>query len=319
VSTAGSSRTYLAALVIVAFAGDLRMAVVLAQGVLWNLVFSGILKEVFALPRPTGMAARVRSFGGPFPEPAPLVDAAGIGFLDLPSKEAISYARAHPGGGYGFPSGHAGNATVLWGGVALHSGSPAAWAVAIAIIVAISLSRIYLGQHFVADVLGGVAAGGVVLGLLGVVFVRRHTPARLWGWDGRGGRALTPILAVSAALPVLVLALHAGSNPTTLGRLTGFDGALLMLVRRGLPQEGGSVMQRGVRVLLAFLLYAAVHAITVRGLHRAGMQGHWAEYGAAAVATLALMVGTVRLSERLRLYGASPRCAEISAASANPG
>jgi membrane-associated phospholipid phosphatase len=303
VSTAGNSSTYLTALIIVGFAGDLRLAAVLAQGVLWNLVLSGCLKDAFALPRPADTDSRVRVLGRPSAEPGPFVDAGGIGFLDLPSPEAISYARAGLGVGYGFPSGHAGNATVFWGGLALHSGSVAAWSMAVAFVVAISLSRVYLGVHFVADVLGGVVAGSLVLGLLGVVFVRRHAHARLKGWDGRGGGVLTPILAASAVLPVLVLAVDLGSHPTTLGRLTGFNGALLMLMRRGLPQEGGSAMQRMVRVLVAFILYGAVHALALRALRRTDMDGGWAEYGAAAAATLALVAGTVRLSERLRLYG----------------
>lgn len=299
VSTAGNSRTYLAALVIVGFAGDLRMAAVLAQGVLWNLVLAGCLKEFFALPRPGDFDPRVT----------------GIRRLGLPAADAIATARTRMASGYAFPSGHAGNATVLWGGVAIHARSRAVWVLAAALVLAIAISRVYLGQHFVGDVLGGILTGGLVLAVMATVFLRRGEPA----WSGRGTPWLTTLVAASALLAPLILALHLGSAPTTLGRLTGFDSGLLLLMRTGLPSDAGRPIQRAARVLLAFGLYASVYHLVAPALLRAGLPPEWGEYAAAAAATFALLVGTVRLGAVLGLYPRPVSPARITAPTASPG
>ena len=64
-----------------------------------------------------------------------------------------------------FPSGHAANAVVTWGLMAwLAPGYRRAWAVAAGLLAAsIGLTTIYLGTHWVSDVLAGWAAGGLVL------------------------------------------------------------------------------------------------------------------------------------------------------------
>jgi undecaprenyl-diphosphatase len=64
-----------------------------------------------------------------------------------------------------FPSGHTANAVVIWGLLALlavrHRGASAAMAAFLGITV--GLSTIYLGTHWVSDVVAGWAAGGLVL------------------------------------------------------------------------------------------------------------------------------------------------------------
>lgn len=67
-----------------------------------------------------------------------------------------------------FPSGHTVMATVLWGTLAAFSRVP--WAVPALIIPGVMLSRLYLGAHFLGDVLGGA--------LLGLLLLAGYT--RLW-------------------------------------------------------------------------------------------------------------------------------------------
>lgn len=64
-----------------------------------------------------------------------------------------------------FPSGHAANAVVTWGLMAwLAPRYRRAWAFAAALLAgSIGLTTIYLGTHWVSDVLAGWAAGGLVL------------------------------------------------------------------------------------------------------------------------------------------------------------
>jgi membrane-associated phospholipid phosphatase len=77
-----------------------------------------------------------------------------------------------------FPSGHAGAAVALYGGLAVVAGLAAAPAVVrllstmIAVLpLAVGLSRMYRGMHHLTDVLGGLALGGIWLCVVTLVIV----------------------------------------------------------------------------------------------------------------------------------------------------
>jgi len=67
--------------------------------------------------------------------------------------------------GYGFPSGAATTSTLVGGLLLIHAKGPWKWFVAPLFVFLVSLSRVYLGVHFVTDVLGG-----WILGLLLLAF-----------------------------------------------------------------------------------------------------------------------------------------------------
>jgi membrane-associated phospholipid phosphatase len=90
-----------------------------------------------------------------------------------------------------FPSGHAMGAIIAWGSIAYIAaqlGAGAAlrrtvWTVAVLLIAAIGISRVYLGVHYPTDVLGGYIAGiawlvFVAAALLGVQFLAARAGAR---------------------------------------------------------------------------------------------------------------------------------------------
>jgi sphingosine-1-phosphate phosphatase 2 len=64
---------------------------------------------------------------------------------------------------YGFPSGHAQNAATFWGWVGLKNKKAWMRVLFFTLIFLISLSRIYLGVHYLGDVLGGLIFGAVFL------------------------------------------------------------------------------------------------------------------------------------------------------------
>jgi len=80
--------------------------------------------------------------------------------------------------GYSFPSGHSTGAFIFYGSIAyliLHYTNKRGWQLLGVIIIAllilaIGLSRIYLGVHYPSDVIGGYSAGGVWLIICILVF-----------------------------------------------------------------------------------------------------------------------------------------------------
>jgi membrane-associated phospholipid phosphatase len=64
---------------------------------------------------------------------------------------------------FGIPSGHAQNAVGVWGMMASYMRKPWAWIVAVALAFLIAFSRLYLGVHFLSDILAGWLIGGILL------------------------------------------------------------------------------------------------------------------------------------------------------------
>jgi membrane protein DedA with SNARE-associated domain/membrane-associated phospholipid phosphatase len=82
---------------------------------------------------------------------------------------------------YAFPSGHAVMSTVVYGFLAVliarqlsRSSRWVVYAMAASMIGAIAMSRLYLGVHWMSDVLGGLSLGLVWVSLLGIAYYR-HT------------------------------------------------------------------------------------------------------------------------------------------------
>lgn len=107
-----------------------------------------------------------------------VVSIAGGAAAGYAAKSVTGYLRPHhvPGStellNTSFPSGHALLATLLFGTAAMlavrSAASPAArvavWTFAVSLVMAVGLSRVYLGTHWPSDVLAGWAAGILWIG-----------------------------------------------------------------------------------------------------------------------------------------------------------
>lgn len=67
---------------------------------------------------------------------------------------------------FGFTSNHAQTATTVWGRMAWHIRNKWQKWILIAVIFLIGFSRLYLGVHFISDVVGGWLIGGIILLLI---------------------------------------------------------------------------------------------------------------------------------------------------------
>ncbi len=145
---------------------------------------------------------------------------AGVGLIlalkatfGMPRPPEEYFLVASEGDGYGFPSGHAFAATVVYGGLVSafdRTRDLRAVAGATTLIVLVALSRVVLGVHYLGDVIAGV--------VLGVAFLLGMN--RVTGGDPRRGFAV----ALALALPALVVV---GATEDTLIALGGSIGGLL--------------------------------------------------------------------------------------------
>jgi undecaprenyl-diphosphatase len=102
---------------------------------------------------------------------------------------------------FGFPSGYVLRATVLYGFLAIVIARPMApawrwvpYAVAVSIVGAVTLSRLYLGTHWLSDTVGSLALGVAWLGALGLAYHRHARPEPHWL---RVGGVVAAVLAVA--------------------------------------------------------------------------------------------------------------------------
>ncbi len=77
---------------------------------------------------------------------------------------------------FGIPSGHAQNSAALWGIMAAWAGKRWAWITALILTFLIGFSRLYIGMHFVHDVLLGWLIGFLLL----FAFLRFWDPVATW-------------------------------------------------------------------------------------------------------------------------------------------
>ncbi len=141
----------------------IRIAVMLVFSVSTN----SYIKLLFHTPRPYWVDSRVKAF----------------------SSETS----------FGLPSGHSQNAVSLWGTLALEFKKRWLTIVCVCLIILIGLSRIYLGVHFLHDVLGGWLAGGILLLLLW----KLDKPVTRWITSRTFSSQILIVFAISVVLVLL--------------------------------------------------------------------------------------------------------------------
>lgn len=102
---------------------------------------------------------------------------------------------------YGIPSGHAQNATVFYGLIAIYFRRAWVWILVIVMILLMAFSRIYLGVHDLEDVVAGILVG--ILILIGYLLWRRYAARRF------SNRILGQRLLIAVLVPLVVTVIYA--------------------------------------------------------------------------------------------------------------
>ncbi|MEO8358741.1 MAG: phosphatase PAP2 family protein [Vicinamibacteria bacterium] len=296
VSLLGYVPTY--AVLIIAFVFGVRLApgmAVLGAVVLTEVV-TETAKEVVAFPRPDQVDDRLMRT---YASGDVIVSRGGAPtFWSLPTREAIEKVRASKRGNYGFPSGHVSAATAFLVCTAWFMRARWLYGLTLVWIPLMGLSRMYLGRHFLADVLGG-----LVIALVVSATWIRWLPAQDPVDTGPEGRRLVRRLWF-VALGLLALTPWWNSLPPAyVGAVTGLALSYSLIVKTGSPRDGGTSGQRAARIAIALTLFAVTLGIMALAF---GVEGasRWSLVFSGAVVTASTFAGTILLSRRLGLFEA---------------
>lgn len=158
---------------------------------------------------------------------------------------ARSQAAIDSAGGGAFPSGHAQGATTFWGLAAFYFRKRWLWWLAGVMIVLVSVSRLYLGVHWLVDIFGGIVIGIAVIGLTMLVDTFVTNALRIPWWV---------VLLLGLAVP---LALNIFAPTPESGLLTGAFSAYItapLLLEHHPPK---TLWKRVVLALLGVVLVFA--------------------------------------------------------------
>ncbi|GAA4906172.1 phosphatase PAP2 family protein [Streptomonospora salina] len=224
---------------------------------------------------------------------------------------------------FGGPSAHSVTSLVLWGYAALRFRRRQVWGACAAIVVAVGVSRLYLGAHFVTDLVAGWLVAAALLWA-----ALRYEDAVLVRWRRLGLPAQAGLALAASALPVLLAAglqalLHSGWNPpeewtgsvppgvqgASLAHAAGVAGGLFggvaglsALAARGWYSAAGPVVSRAARYVIGisgiFLILAAADVAVPQA---AGAAGAVREYAVFALLGAWSALGAPELFVRMGL------------------
>jgi membrane-associated phospholipid phosphatase len=232
VSLVGYVPSCVAIAIVCGFGGRLRLGVMLILAIVLADVMTVAAKVAFESPRPDAVDARVQPFG-----------AFESGLPPMAGSSSV------PADDFGFPSGHVAT-TAAWAlGLALSRRRLWPLVVAVAGVALMALSRMYLGRHFPADVLGG-----LVVGVSALALAHRAISPSSGGISALTAGAST-VVGVSVIVVVVLTTLSgAGFGAHDAGRFCGLLGATLLSIHTRALDESASPATRIVRTATALVL-----------------------------------------------------------------
>lgn len=311
ISLLGYTRVYVAFAVVLAFTARLRPAVALIILLALNGVIIDTLKATAAFPRPDSLRI-VQSFD-PITAMRPEVGGRASSFWGLPPRFPGAVERAptpmpasvDTEDQFGFPSGHVSAATTFLIGLAVLFGWRWAWTGSAIWVPLMALSRMYLGRHFLGDVLGGAVAGVGTLGLgIGMLnldgLAQKARPAHR-----RAGRR---VLAIALVLTIATL-LKWMPGAHDAGRLLGTVAALVVIIVHDVDDRQPTRAWGALLVVLAAASFGMTWAIVRVALDAIGRSELPAGvFATAAIPSVAMLIAPIWVACPPKPEGEGGRC-----------
>lgn len=210
ISLLGYTRAYVAISALLAFGFGMRVAVPLLVLISLNAAFTDVAKVAASTPRPD-VDSRVQALS---------IYASSLRERDADTPTQVEDSR-------GFPSGHVSASTAFAIGLAmLLGGRRRRWVFAASWIAIMAVSRMYLGRHFIGDVIGGVGVGLITVVIALIVLKLDHLVTESRKHHSWPAHRVMAIAIAMAGAALLVGLPDAGDA----GRLLGTAIGVLFLV-----------------------------------------------------------------------------------------
>lgn len=255
----GSSSFLVAMIVMTTFGIDFKKGFLLFQLLLWTGMVTEILKTLVAFPRPDFVDNRVLNLEFGIKNTSPFNGNGPEGIFQLPDKQVLEAFRlqdAFTHSPFGFPSGHVALTAALWGGSFNLFNSRIIKRMAPLVIILMAFSRMYLGRHFLGDVLGGATIGLVSL-ITFTYFLKSPLKDGFFkkeNFEFAFRRQNLLFYSFMFVVPILLTVLSLISADVA-GFFLGTNLAYVLIIRKGIPDDTGTAAQRAARVFIAFLLF----------------------------------------------------------------
>lgn len=268
--TAMGSSAFLAAVIIsITFGINFRKGFLLFQLLIWTGLITEVLKTLIAFPRPDFVDNRVLNLEYGVKNTSPFRGNGSEGLFKFPDKEVLETFHLQEmltTSSFGFPSGHVALTTALWGGSSEIFNSRIIKNLAPFMVLLVAFSRMYLGRHFLGDLLGGAIVGLIFL----TAFTFFLKSSLRDGFFKRENLDLAFRLQnlilyfLLFAVPSVLTALSLISTEVA-GFFLGTNMGYVLILRKGLPDDTGSAKQKVLRVLIALLLFGISSLILAIG------------------------------------------------------
>ena len=253
----GTAQFLVPIIVVAIFGVDFKKGFLLFQLFLWTNLVTETFKILVGFPRPDFVDNRVINLELGIKNTSPFSGNGMKSIFALPDKQILKAFRLQEACELGFPSGHVSLTTALWGGIAIVFNNRIIRILTSFVIVLMAFSRVYLGRHFIGDVLGGAIVGLISL----VVFAHflkspiKHDFFKKENFELAFKRQNLFFYCFTFIIPIMLIALSLVSSNTA-GSFFGMNVAYLLIIRKGIPSDVGSTEQRATRAFIALLLFA---------------------------------------------------------------
>ena len=301
ITTLGYMEFFMLFLIILLLGIDFKKAFLMFMVLTWTGAITFFFKDYFNLPRPFHVDNTIQLLDGQLPGEATF-DFSKRGatsfWAGLPA-EVLAEIRQAEGVEHGFPSGHSSIAIAFWGALAFLFRKRWVVGLSIALMLLIPLSRIYLGVHFLADVLGGITLGAIILAAFYWIILK---PEQLNAFLAKDQYTigLNGITAILLLPPFLFMPILAPKVYVLLAFMLGLGLGFLLLAQKGLPTNTGTTGQIAGRLVIGVFIFGGLRALLgILGEQIGLAENVWFDFFRNMMAGLALIWMGTELSIRL--------------------
>ncbi len=255
VSELGRRKSYMFLILFFMFGVEYRRGFIAFQALLWTISVTTWLKHLINYPRPYHVNTDLNLID--FVEnKIRLENAEAPTFFSRIPDTTLAQIRAVDGISNGFPSGHTSISLSFWGSIALVFQKNWLKVFAGVFVLLTITSRMFLGQHFLADILAGLFLGSIPL-----FFIARWMRQKKDFTSWKSFRITKKGRLYFFLLAPLLLAFMPKAHPETIGLLFGLNFGVWFSCKNGFPDSRATWWKRILRSLIAAVTFVAFYYV----------------------------------------------------------